>query len=176
MQSKRWQSCAEIFEAVVERPLNGRAAFLDQRCQGDAGLRRGVEMLLKYHEQTSDFIATPAFEVAPELLVDGPEILIGQKLGSYRIDAVLGAGGMGVVYLASDEQLERKVALKLLPHSILTNKAQLESLQREARTASALNHPNIVTIHEIGQAGSTPYIATEFVEGPTLRERITQGG
>ena len=82
---------------------------------------------------------------------------------------------MGVVYLACDERLGRKVGLKLLPQSLVANEARLERLKREARTASALNHPNIMTIHEIGEVDSTHYIATEFIEGTTLRERMSKG-
>ncbi len=175
MQSERWQTCSDIFNAAVEQPLNRRAAFLAQGCNGDLALRRGVELLLKYHDEAGDFIQTPAFEVAPDLLVDDPDALLGERLGSYRIDAVLGAGGMGIVYLAYDERLERKVALKLLPRLLVANDEQLQGLQREARTASALNHPNIVTIHEIGEIDSTHFIATEFIEGTTLRERMAKG-
>ena len=91
------------------------------------------------------------------------------------VESVLGIGGMGVVYLAHDEGLGRKVGLKLLPQSLVADRAQLDRLKREARTASALNHPNIVTIHEIGQVNSTHYIATEFIEGTTLRERMARG-
>ncbi|MEO7723718.1 MAG: protein kinase, partial [Chthoniobacterales bacterium] len=165
MQSERWQSCTEIFNLAVEQSPNERTAILAQSCNGDYALRRGVELLLKYHDEAGDFIQTPAFEVAPELLVDDSDALIGERLGAYRIDAVLGAGGMGVVYLAYDERLERKVALKLLPRLLVANDEQLQGLQREARTASALNHPNIVTIHEIGEVDSTHFIATEFIEG-----------
>src|SRR4051812_5512521 len=103
MRAERWQNCTEIFDAAVERPRNARAALLEQRCHGDEALRRKVEMLLKYHDQSSDLIDSPAFVVAPELLIDDPDALIGHHLGNYRIDAVLGVGGMGVVYLACDE-------------------------------------------------------------------------
>jgi serine/threonine protein kinase/TolB-like protein len=175
MQSERWQNCTEIFNAAVERPRAERAALLEQSCHGDEALRRQVELLLKYHDQSGDFIDSPAFVVAPELLVDDPNALIGQHLGYYRIDAVLGIGGMGVVYLACDERLGRKVGLKLLPQSLVAEQARWERLKREARTASALNHPNIMTIHEVGEVDSTHYIATEFIEGTTLRERIIKG-
>jgi serine/threonine protein kinase/Tfp pilus assembly protein PilF len=173
MQSERWQSCAEIFNAAVEQPPDERAAFLDRNCDGDKALRRKVELLLKYHDTAGDFIKSPVFEAAPELLVGAPESLIGQHLGCYQVEAVVGVGGMGIVYLACDERLGRKVALKLLPQSMVANEADLQQLEREARTASALNHPNIVTIHEIGEVNSTHYVATEFIEGTTLRERIT---
>jgi TolB-like protein len=175
MHFEHWQSCAEIFNAAVEQSPNERAAFLDRRCGGDEVLRRKVELLLKYHDTAGDFITSPAFEAAPELLVDDPETLIGQHLGCYRVDAVAGVGGMGVVYLAYDERLGRKVALKLLPQSLVTKEAELRRLNREARTASALNHPNIVTIHEIGEVNSTHYVAAEFIEGSTLRERLKKG-
>ena len=175
MHPERWQSCTEIFNQAVEQPANERGAFLERNCDGDEALRRRVELLLKYHDTSGDFIKSPAFEAAPELLSGDPEALIGQHLGSYRIDAVAGVGGMGVVYLAWDERLGRKVALKLLPQSMVANEAKLERLKREARTASALNHPNIVTIHEIGEVDSTHYVATEFIEGTTLRERMTKG-
>jgi serine/threonine protein kinase/Flp pilus assembly protein TadD len=175
MHSERWQSCTEIFNLAVERPPNERAAFLDRSCGGDEALRRKVELLIKYHDASGDFIKSPVFEAAPELLVGDPEALIGEHLGCYRVEAVAGVGGMGVVYLAWDERLGRKVALKLLPQSMVANEAQLRRLKREARTASALNHPNIVTIHDIGEVDSTHYVATEFIEGTTLRERMTKG-
>ena len=175
MQSERWRSCTDIFHSAIERPPDERAAFLDESCGVDDTLRRKVELLLKYHEQSGDFIATSAFQISPELLLDDPDALIGQRLGHYRIESVLGIGGMGVVYLAEDERLGRKVGLKLLPRSLVADEAQLERLKREARTASALNHPNIVTIHEIAKADGIHYLATEFIEGITLRERMTQG-
>jgi serine/threonine protein kinase/TolB-like protein/Tfp pilus assembly protein PilF len=175
MHPERWQSCTEIFNAAVEQPPNERDAFLERSCDGDEALRHKVELLLKYHDTSGDFIKSPAFQAAPELLVGDPETLIGQHLGCYRVEAVAGVGGMGVVYLACDERLGRKVALKLLPQSMVANEAELRRLEREARTASALNHPNIVTIHEIGEVNSNHYIASEFIEGTTLRERMTKG-
>jgi TolB-like protein/Tfp pilus assembly protein PilF len=174
MHPERWQNCTDLFNVAVEQPLDERAAFLERSCDGDEALRRKVELLLKYHDTSGDFIKSPAFKVAPELLAGDPETLIGQHLGCYRVDAVAGVGGMGVVYLAWDERLDRKVALKLLPQSMVANEAELGRLKREARTASALNHPNIVTVHDIGEVGSTHYVATEFIEGTTLRERITK--
>ena len=151
MQAERWRTCTEIFHAALERPPDERNAFIEQSCGGDAALRRQVETLLKYHDEAGEFISTPAVAAAPELVRDDPDALIGQHLGNDRIDGVLGAGGMGVVYLACDERLGRKVGLKLLPRAFVNDEAQLARLKLEARTASALNHPNIVTVHEIGQ-------------------------
>jgi eukaryotic-like serine/threonine-protein kinase len=165
----------DLFNAAVEQPPEARAAFVERSCDGDKALRRKIELLLKYHDKSGDFIKSPAFEAAPELLAGDPETLIGQNLGCYRVDAVAGVGGMGIVYLAWDERLGRKVALKLLPESMVANEAELARLKREARTASALNHPNIVTIHDIGEVGSIHYVAAEFIEGTTLRERMTKG-
>jgi len=175
MRPERWQESSEIFNAVLDCPPNDRAALIEQRCGNDEALRREVELLLSSYNQSDGFIESPAFEVAPELLVGDAEALLGRQLGYYRIDSVLGVGGMGVVYLAHDERLDRKVALKLLPPALAADAQQLQKLKHEARTASALNHPNIVTIHEIGEADGTHYIATEFIEGITLRERIAQG-
>lgn len=172
MQAERWQDCLEIFSEAVERPHNARAALLERSCNGDKELRQKVELLLKYHDESGDFLSTPAFASAPELLIDDPLTLVGQHLGHYRIDALLGIGGMGVVYLAFDERLGRKIALKLLPHSVLSDEGRLKHLKREAQTASALNHPNIMTIHEVGEIDSTHYITTEFIEGSTLRKRM----
>src|ERR1041385_8447321 len=148
MHPERWQNCTDIFNLLVEQPADERAAFLERSCNGDEALRRKVELLLKYHDRSGNFIKSPAFKVAPELLASDPETLIGQHLGCYRVDAVAGVGGMGIVYLAWDERLRRKVALKLLPQSMVANEAGVGRLKREARTASALNHPNIVTIHD----------------------------
>lgn len=175
MQSERGRSSTDIFNEALERPSEERSAFLEQRCGGDPDLRRQVDLLLRYHDEAGDFLAAPAAANAPELLTTDPEALIGQRLGCYRIDGVLGIGGMGVVYLARDERLGRKVGLKLLPPALVRDETQLERLKFEARTASALNHPNIVTVHDIGQVDETHYIAIEFIEGVTLRERILRG-
>ncbi|MFL6538427.1 MAG: protein kinase domain-containing protein, partial [Chthoniobacterales bacterium] len=175
METERWRTCTDVFHAALERPPNQRSEFVRQSCAGDDSLRDQVELLLKYHDEAGDFIGTPAAASTPELLADDPDALIGQHLGNYRIDGVLGVGGMGVVYLAYDERLGRKVGLKLLPRAFVNDQAQLERLKLEARTASALNHPNIVTVHEIGQVDTTHYIAIEFIEGVTLRERIARG-
>src|SRR5438094_7403763 len=139
-------------------------------------MRREVESLLASHERAENFIEVPAFKVAPELATnDSADALVGKLLGHYRIESLIGVGGMGEVYLARDERLGRKAALKLLPDSLTIDEAQLSRFKNEARTASSLNHPNILTVYEIGAEGNRQFIATEFIEGITLRVSIGRG-
>src|SRR5882724_8464476 len=176
MEPGRWGRITDIYHATIARPSEERASFLGEECHGDESLRKQVEAMVKSHEQSGDFIESSAFAVAPELLINEPTgDLIGQLIGHYRIESLLGIGGMGEVYLARDEQLGRKVALKLLPEHMTANETQLSRFKSEARTASALNHPNILTVHEIGADGNRHFIATEFIEGMTLRRLLAHG-
>jgi serine/threonine protein kinase/Tfp pilus assembly protein PilF len=176
MKAERWQQINDLFQSAAERAPEERAAFLDQACHGDEGLCREVESLLASHERAENFIESPAFEIAPELLTnDMPGALVGELIGHYRIESLIGVGGMGEVYLARDERLGRKVALKLLPKRLTADEAQLSRFKNEARSASALNHPNILTVYEIGAEGNWQFIATEFIEGMTLRASLTRG-
>ena len=173
MKPERWKQVNDLFQSAIERAPEERAAFLDESCYGDEGMRREVESLLTSHERAENFIELPAFEVAPELVTSdtaGP--LVGKLIGHYRIESLIGVGGMGEVYLARDERLGRKAALKFLPHTLTTDEAQLSRFKNEARTASALNHPNILTVYEIGAEGNVQFIATEFIEGVTLRDAL----
>src|SRR5438552_17480527 len=176
MKAERWKQVNDLFQSAVERAPEERATFLDEACHGDEGLRREVESLIASYELSENFIELPAFEVAPELLTnDRPGALVGKVIGHYRIESLIGAGGMGEVYLARDERLGRKVALKLLPERLTVDEAQLSRFKTEARNASALNHPNILTVYEIGTEGNRQFIATEFIEGMTLRASIVRG-
>src|SRR6476469_1900108 len=176
MKPERWQRVNDLFQSAAERAPEERAAFLDEGCHGDEGLRREVESLLASYERAENFIESPAFEVAPELLTnDRAGALVGELIGHYRIESLIGVGGMGEVYLARDERLGRKVALKLLPERLTVDETQLSRFKTEARSASALNHPNILTVYEIGAEGNRQFIATEFIEGMTLRASLAGG-
>ncbi len=176
MKAERWKQVNDLFQLAVERAPEARAAFLDEACQDDEALRQEVASLLTSYEQSENFIELPAFEVAPELVTNNRAGgLVGKLIGHYRIEALIGVGGMGEVYLARDERLGRKAALKLLPDSLTTDQTQLSRFKNEARTASALNHPNILTVYEIGAEGNVQFIATEFIEGSTLRASLTCG-
>jgi serine/threonine protein kinase/Tol biopolymer transport system component len=177
MTPERWQQIKEVFNSALERAGSERSGFLAAACAGDESLRNEVESLLSSHEKEGRFIDTPAYEVAAGLIVDSQSMIAsGQNLGSYRVLSILGRGGMGEVYLAEDSRLGRKVALKLLPSSFTHDAERLARFEREARTASGLNHPNILTIYEVGSFDGRQFIAAEYVEGETLRQRQTHRG
>jgi serine/threonine protein kinase/Tol biopolymer transport system component len=177
MRPDRWRQIDDIFQAALDRDPAERAGFLDHACASDPTLRSEVEALIDSHEKAGSFIEAPVFEAAAELVEDsGTESLIGRTIGPYKISAQLGAGGMGVVYLAEDSRFGRKVALKLLPAQFTSDENRLRRFQQEARAALALNHPNVITIFEIGRHDSTHFIATEFIDGHTLRDHLKGNG
>jgi eukaryotic-like serine/threonine-protein kinase len=144
---ERWQQIDQLFEAALELEPGRWTAFLDQECAGDEEARREVESLLAAHVRAESFIETPACEIsAASLAEDQSRLLVDQSVGHYRILEWLGEGGMGEVYLAEDMMLGRRVALKLLPAYFTTDAERLRRFKQEARTASALNHPNICPI------------------------------
>ena len=176
MEPGRWGRITDIYHATLARPSEERASFLGEECHGDESLRKQVEAMVKSHERSGNFIESPAFAVAPELLIDEPtRDLIGQLIGHYRIESLIGVGGMGEVYLARDDRLGRKVALKLLPERLTKDETQLTRFKTEARAAAALNHPKILTVYEISAEGERQFIATEFIEGITLRTLLARG-
>ncbi len=176
MDVQRWQQVDKIFQAALEREPGERAAFLDEACWGDPQLRSQIEAMLSSDEQGCDLLEGNAFEAAADLLAeDQPELAAGERVGHYSVLGLLGAGGMGEVYLAEDTRLGRKVALKLLPASYTRSESRLRRFQQEARAASALNHPNILTIHDIWEIEGQHLIATEYIEGETLRQRLKRG-
>jgi serine/threonine protein kinase/Tfp pilus assembly protein PilF len=172
MKADEWQQINDLFHAALEREPDERAAFLAHACAGDEGLRLEVESLLASHDPSDSFIASLAPDLAAGLLAEGQaRLATGQSVGNYRVMALLGTGGMGEVYLTEDTRLGRRVALKLLPVQFTREPDRLHRFEREARAASSLNHPNIITIHEVGQVEGQPFIITEFIEGKTLRQQ-----
>jgi serine/threonine protein kinase/formylglycine-generating enzyme required for sulfatase activity len=175
MQPERWRQMDHLFHLALEKTRAERELFLAEFCAGDADLQKEVEELLLSHEQAEEFIESPASDLAAEVLGKGQAGLkFGDKLGPYEIQSVLGIGGMGEVYLASDTRLGRQVALKLLPPRFTLDPERVRRFEKEARAASALNHPNIVTIHEVGHFNDARFIVTEFVEGQTLRQLMNE--
>jgi eukaryotic-like serine/threonine-protein kinase len=161
---QRWSRIREVFGAALETPKPERTRFLDSACGEDADLRAEVERLLAGNEEPSwQSPVTTMFQLATELAP-------GDTLAHYRIDAMLGRGGMGVVYRAYDTRLQRELALKVLPPEQLADPEQRQRLIREAHAASALNHLNIVTVYEIGSERGVDFIAMEYVEGRSLAQ------
>ncbi len=163
----------ELYHQALAKPKGERAAFLAEACGADEALHRELQSMLQALEKAGGFMELPALEHAARLAGQaGSQLLAGHQLGPYRIGPLLGRGGMGEVYKAVDTRLDRPVALKLLPAEVAGNPERLRRFTREAKAASILNHPNIATIHEIGEAEGWHYIAMEYVEGETLEARI----
>jgi serine/threonine protein kinase len=167
---EQYNRVGQLYHQALELGGDERAEFLERECDGDELLRREVESLIASHEEQQSFLAAPAVEVVAKQMADEDALSAGQQISHYRIISLLGKGGMGEVYLAQDTRLSRKVALKALPSKFTQDTERVRRFEREARTASALNHPNILSIHEIGQEGGRHYIVTEFVDGETLRQ------
>ncbi len=173
MASYQWQKVKNLFNAALERPRDERLRFLDENWDGDEAVRREVESLLANSEDAAVFLEQPAVgEVAEAIAGNNEKLRVHQNVSHYKILQLLGAGGMGEVYLAEDTKLERKVALKILPAAFAQDAERMRRFVQEAKAVSALNHPNILTIYETGETDNTNYIASEYVEGETLGERL----
>jgi serine/threonine protein kinase/Tfp pilus assembly protein PilF len=166
----------ETFHAALDCEPDQLSAFLDQTCAGDEVLRGKVEALLASHQRAGSFIQNPVAALATRIVENRQaDLLIGQMLGHYKILKRIGAGGMGEVYLALDTTAGRKAALKVLPLHLTGYAERLKRFQQEARAVASLNHPNILTVYEVGAHGSVQYISSELIEGETLRQRLLRG-
>jgi len=181
MKPERWRQIEQLYHAALDREPDERAAFLAETCIDDSGLRREVEELLGYDGAAESFIKgnALAFE-ARRLGSEGlsqtqPQLIPGQVIGAYKILSLLGRGGMGVVYRARDERLRRDVAVKVLPASLANDADRLRRFEQEAHATSALNHPNILTIYDIGAHEGAPFIVAELLDGEELRTQLGQG-
>src|SRR5213595_2333344 len=176
MTPAQLQTIEEIFYAALEQDSDDVARFLETTCEGDELLRGEVEALLALRQRVGSFIETPAVGIATRIIRNGQaDLLVGQTFGHYKISKLIGTGGMGDVYLATDVTAGRKAALKLLPMRFTGDAERLKRFQQEAHAVVALNHPNILTVYEIGEDHSTHYIASELIEGETLRQRLARG-
>jgi serine/threonine protein kinase len=176
--SDRWQRLQALFYEAVELKPEARSEFLEKNCDGDDELRKELEGLLEATDKPLDFLRQPVLEAAKRIVSDQHRLAIapGAHLAHYEIISILGAGGMGEVYLANDLRLKRRVALKMLKPELTQDERTLRRFEHEAQAASALNHPNILTIYEFGQAEGLRFIASEFIEGQILRQMMLAKG
>ena len=169
MRSNQFERIKKLFQAALEQKPANREAFLDQACQGDEVLFQEVISLLAEHDKEDNFLEIPSLEAEPSTLE------AGDLIGVYRIERELGRGGMGVVYLAEDTRLHRRVALKALAPHVVADPKQKKRLRSEARIAASLSHPAIATVYALEEFEGHLYIATEYVEGENLRAQLQQG-
>src|SRR6266516_5690776 len=173
MTPAQLRTIEEIFHAALDQEQDQVGAFLNVACEGDEVLRRKVEALLASHQRADNFIEAPVAGIATRIIENGQaELLVGRTIGHYKISKRIGTGGMGDVYLATDMTAGRKAALKLLPTQFTGDAERMKRFQQEARAVVGLNHPNILTVYEIGADSSLRYIASELIEGETLRQRL----
>ncbi len=170
-----WTMVKRIHQSALDIDPSERAAFVDSTCGGDEALCREVQSLLTYAAEAESFLERPAVDIAPTPPGESHEAtLVGRTLSHYQVLSLLGAGGMGDVYLARDPRLDRTVALKILPGELAADADRMQRFTREAKAASALNHPNVATIHDVGESDGISFIVMEHVEGETLLARISR--
>lgn len=176
MTPERYQLIEELYYAALEHSPAERVAFLDQACGGDEALRKEVESLLAYDERAESFIESPPDELVSLMLADTTAgSMAGQALGRYQLHSLIGSGGMGEVYRASDTRLDREVAVKILPEHLGTDQEALRRFEREAKAVAALSHPNILAIYDFGTEQGVSYAVMELLEGESLRSCLQRG-
>ncbi len=173
--SERWRQVKAIFQAAIELPAAERDAYLANACASDPSLLADVESLIAAHEATGSFMDAPVFDITAGYTTRQLSTLAGQALGHYQILSLLGRGGMGEVWRALDQRLAREVAVKVLPAKFASDAELLKRFEQEARAAGMLNHPNILTIYDIGTQAGAPYIVSELLEGEELRAELNGG-
>jgi TolB-like protein/tetratricopeptide (TPR) repeat protein len=176
MSADRWQTIDRVFVEGLQLPPDARPALVARECAADEELQRDVLSLLAAAESSGNFLEIPALErLATAMVADGWSLRPSQRLGAYVVRELLGAGAVGEVWRATDERLSRDVAIKvLLPH-LSNDPERVRHFTEEARTAGSLNHPNIVSVHDVGEHGGAPFIVSEYVDGESLRTRLKRG-
>ncbi|MEP7148785.1 MAG: serine/threonine-protein kinase, partial [Acidobacteriota bacterium] len=172
MTEGNWLKVREIFDSALRRPSEERRKFVLEACGKDKTLLAEVESLLSSHDGAESFLETPAVAGVADVIEAEHKLETGKRFGHYEIIEQIGSGGMGEVYLAKDQKLDRQVAVKILNEKFSKDESNLNRFVREAKAASALNHPNILVIHEIGESDQAHYIVSEFIKGDTLRETL----
>jgi serine/threonine protein kinase len=175
MEATRWEQIEHIFHEAIKLGGKERESYLAQVCADDPSLREETQSLIDSFEEDGTFLQKSLFERALEVLAEEPaNISPGVRLSSYKIISRLGKGGEGVVYLAIDTTLGRKVALKVLSANLVEDENRVRRFRQEAQAASKISHPNVAAIYEMNCADEIHFIAMEFVDGITLRERLDQ--
>ena len=168
-----WTTVKRIHQSALDIDPSERSAFVDESCGGDETMRGEVQSLLAYATEAESFLERPAVDIAPNPPGESHEAtLVGRTVSHYEVLSLLGAGGMGEVYLARDPRLDRTVALKILPGEFAADPDRMQRFTREAKAASALNHPNVATIYDVGESDGIYFIVMEHVEGETITARM----
>ncbi len=173
MTPEKWQEISTIFSSALAKEADKRDAFLSEACGQNTELRQEIELLLTANDEKNSFIDLPKFGLAPQ--ETQPKLREDERIGSFQIIRMLGAGGMGEVYLAHDLRLNRHVAIKVLPRNSTIDENARKRFEREAQSAAALEHPHICTIHEIGEYDGFSFIVMQYVEGETLSQKLKGG-
>ena len=171
MSPERWRQITELFHAALAHDAATRNTLLDEACRGDDALRAEVGAMLAAHGQAGGFGEAPLVTAAEP----GGRLQPGTALGPYRIEALIGAGGMGEVYRARDTRLERDVAVKVLPQDVAADPRQKQRLDREAKALATLSHPHICPVFDVGHQDGVDYLVMEYLQGETLEERLAKG-
>ena len=173
---ERWQQVDQVYQAAMQCDSSARKSLLDRVCDGDPDLRSEVESLLEANERGKAFLESPAVQMAAKAIARTTERLApGRTLGPYKIVSLLGSGGMGEDWRATDTALGRDVAIKVLPTAYCFDSERLRRFETEARAAGLLNHPNVLAVYTVGNENGLPYLVTELLEGETLRQQLSRG-